>query len=171
MLLVVWFGWLCIITPKYSMTKDQIGKVKKNQVVTKCCCCLFNFFLLISLWFTTDNVNTLLEFQGCPVSLLTCRLFWAGQGKNSIKGQNTSKLKFYITTETTKKFVRYGNKKWILKCVLHIWPYYLLNISLCFMANKNIKIKDATSLNWVSAFEIARIHYFYYCELILVFKN
>jgi len=50
---LVWFGWLCIITPKYSMTKDQIGKVKKNQVVTKCCC-LFNFFLL-SLWFTNLN--------------------------------------------------------------------------------------------------------------------
>ena len=74
MLLVVWFGWLCIITPKYSMTKDQIGKVKKNQVVTKCCC-LFNFFLLISLWFTTDKMNKLLEIQACSISFLTNRLF------------------------------------------------------------------------------------------------
>jgi hypothetical protein len=56
------------------MTKDQIGKVKKNQVVTKCCC-LFNFFLLISLWFTTDKMNKLLEIQACSISFLTNRLF------------------------------------------------------------------------------------------------
>ena len=89
--------------------------------------------------------------------------FWKLVGETQIPKPPEATKKSVLAMETISGY--------ILKCVPHIGSYFLLNISLCFMANKNIKIKDATSLNWVSAFEIARIHYFYYCELILVFKN